>query len=152
MFEKLFKKKSEPEKIIEETVTPLVCEFNDNDNCDLILKLREYQSIEKDVKKEIETLKKDSDELLFNFAGFLKSLENNGLVLDRQYGDRSFFSLYNADIVKKTINKYSSDNIHRVAEELKTYKYKDNIIVEKEKVLKEIQSKIKDIKNKLGIE
>ena len=139
------------EKVAVKIVVPCVCESNDGEQCDLISQLREYQKIEKELLKEIELLDRNSIELIFNFVGFLKKLEDNGLVMNNHYGSR-IDSYYSSCIVRDTISKYSSADIFRITEELRTYKNKDNIIVEKKRVLIEIQDKIKSIKDKLGIE
>ena len=81
MFNWLFKNKQDVEskEITEEVKVQCACDFNNNENCDLITKLRDLQKIEKDLKKEIKALERDSDELIFNFLGFLKSLEKDDL-------------------------------------------------------------------------
>lgn len=144
---KLFKK--EPEKIIEKVVVPCDCNY-ENEHCDLISQLRKYQKTEKELEKEIEMIEKDSHKLIFNFLGLLKSLENNGLKMDDYYNYLD--SYHSSYVVKDTISRYSSADIFRITEELKTYKNKDDIIIEKQNILKEIQNKIKDIKDNLGIE
>lgn len=153
MFERFFKKEQnvEPEKIKEEVIIPCACDFGNNEHCDSISKLRDLQKMERDLKKDIDMMEKDSSMLIFNFVGLLKSLESNGLIMNDEYGcsiDNGYF----ACIVKETISNYSYDDIFRITEELRIYKNKDNIIIEKEKILTGIQKQIKDIKDKLGIE
>ena len=55
-------------------------------------------------------------------------------------------------IIKRTIEDYSSDDIFRITEELRTYKNKEDIICEKRRALKTVEDDIKNIKTKLGIE
>lgn len=152
---KWFKKEqsAEPEKVVAKIVVPCVCETNSSEHCDLILKLRERQKIEKELLEEIKKLDRDNFGLIFNLMGLLKSFESNGLIMNDYYNKFSCLDSERAKyIVVKTIDKYSYEDIFRLAEELKTYKNKYNILVEKRKNLSEIQKQIKDIKNKLGIE
>ena len=157
MFKKLYetrwknKLKELPEEVVKEIVPPCDCESYINEHCDLISKLRYLQKMERDLKKDIDMMEKDSHELIFNFVGLLKSLENNGLIMN-DYNGCHIDNGYSGYVVKRTLNKYSYDDIFRITEELKTYKLKDNIIIEKRKILTEIQKQIKDIKDKLGIE
>ena len=146
------KQNEEPEKVVSKIVVPCVCESNSSEHCDLILKLRELQKIEKELKKEIETMDKDVYELMFNFIGFLKTLEDNGYVMNDSRGWRIPDNYFCSEIIKRTIRDYSYDDIFRITEELRVYKNKENILIEKQRVLKEIKNKIKDIKDKLGIE
>lgn len=152
MFNWLFKNKQDVEskEITEEVKVQCACDFNNNENCDLITKLRDLQKIEKDLKKEIKALERDSDELIFNFLGFLKSLEKDGYIMDNHYNYSMDY--HDSYIVKRTISKYSSSDIFRITEELRIYKDKDDVIVEKKNFLREIQNDVKDIKDKLDIE
>ena len=154
MFDWLFKNKQDTksETIITKITLPCVCESGNSEQCDLILQLRKYQDIESKLNKEIEMLDKDSDELIFNFIGLLKSLERNGLIMGGYYSVNNYLDCsLSRHTIKETINKYSSADIFRITEELRTHKNKEDIMVEKIKCLKEIQNKIKEIKDKLGI-
>lgn len=150
---KLFRKK-EPEKIIEQVMVRVPCcdcNFN-NKYCDLIDELHKYQEIQQELLKEIELLRDGNNinNLLFNFIELLKSLENYGFTTD-SYARKYFDNYYLLGCVQHAIRDYSYEGILKITEELRTYKNKDNIIMEKEKSLIEIKKKIQSIKNELGI-
>ena len=149
MLKNLFKKNTKFTENTEEVVVPCTCEGN-NEHCDLILQLRKYQDLEKKIENEIETLNKDGHALIFNFINLLKKLEENGLYMGGY--NNWMFCERSTHIVKSTIQEYSSADIFRITEELKTYKNKDDIICEKQRALKSVKDDIKDIKSKLGIE
>ena len=130
-------------------VVSCTCEGN-NEHCDLILQLRKHQDLEKKIKNEIETLNKDGRALICDFINFLKKLEENGLYMGGYNNWMSYER--NIHIVQSTIQEYSSVDIFRITEELKTYKNKDDIVCEKQRVLKAVEDDIKNIKSKLGIE
>ena len=150
MFKNLFKKnvKSIPDTQ-KKIVTPCACEGN-NEHCDLVLQLRKLQDRRKEIKNEIEALNKNDHELIINFINFLCKLEDRCLFID--YVGRHITSERNVNIIKETIGECSSADIFRIAEELKTFKNKDDIICEKRRALKAVENNIKDIKIKLGIE
>ena len=150
MLKNLFKKNTKSIENIEKVVIPCTCEGN-NEHCDLILQLRKCQDLQKKIQNEIEIFNKDSDESLRNFIDFLYKLENRGLYLGNYYG-RHVISERNIGVVKWVLQEYSSADIFRITEELKTYKYKDDIISEKQRALKAVKDDIKNIKIKLGIE
>ncbi len=151
MFKWLFKKNTESTENIEEVSVPCVCE-GEREHCDLILQLRKCQDLRKDIKNEIEILEKDSWELICHFIVFLKKLEENGLRMDRWERWDWLSPDRSKTIIKRTIEDYSSDDIFRITEELRTYKNKEDIICEKRRVLKAVEDDIKNIKTKLGIE
>ena len=133
--------KKDSEKIQEKV--PCACDAN-NEYCDLISRLSELQKTEKELKEEIETLSKDRDKLILNFTEFIELLDKYGYRYN--FNDRLLFH-----IVKDAVDACSSADIFRIAEELKTYKDKSEIIIEKEMCLKTISNEIKDIKDNLGI-
>ena len=126
--------------------------MTENEHCDLVLQLREKQALKKDIEDKIYALNIDSMPPLFNFVDFLRTLERNGFVLDRNTRHSIVFKDTNIDILKHTIRQYSSADIFRITEELKTYGNKADIINEKRRALKTVKDDIKDIKSKLGIE
>lgn len=151
MFKRLFKKNTESTENTEEVIIPCACE-GEREHCDLILQLRKYQDLRKDIKNEIEILEKDSWELICHFIVFLKKLEKNGLRMDK-WGQWDWLSPDRSEsIIKRTIEDYSSDDIFRITEELRTYKNKKDIICEKQRALKAVEDDIKNIKTKLGID
>lgn len=149
MFKNLFKKKVEHITNTKEVVVPCTCE-GDNEHCDLILQLRVKQELRKKIKDEIQTLDKDSFELLVNFINFLYELEKHGMSMG--FSNRCMTSERDVGIVKWVIGEYSSADIFRMTEELRTYKNKEDIINEKQRYLRVVEDDIKDIKSKLGIE
>lgn len=146
MFKNLFKRKVE----VKEIAIPCTCESN-NEHCDLILQLRKCQDLRKEIKNEIEVLDNNNHELISNFICFLKTLESNGLRLNPC---DKWMSRDDVDtcIIEFTIDGYSSTDIFRMTEELRTYKNKADIICEKQRALKSVEDDIKKIKSKLGIE
>lgn len=151
MFKNLFKKNAKPTVNTNEVIVPCACEEN-NEHCDLIFQLRKKQALRKDIKDEISALNKDNSEPIFNFVDFLKTLERAGYVMDRNTRYSTVFYEANIDILRHIINGYSSADIFRITEELKTCKNKENIICEKQRALKAVEDDIKNIKIKLGIE
>lgn len=149
MFKRLFKKNVDIPVNTKEIIVPCTCEGN-NDNCDLILQLRKCQDLRNNIQNEIQILDSDSNGLLCNFMNLLKSLKRNGLYMDKY--DAWQFDDMDMCIIKRTVNQYSSADIFRITEELKTYKNKDDIICEKQRALKVVEDNIKNIKTKLGIE
>lgn len=149
MFKKLFKKNAESTKNVKEVVVPCVCD-GDNEHCDLILQLRKYQDLRKEIKDEIEILNKSGQESLAHTIRFLEELEANGFHMNRL--DRWVNCESNIFILEAIIDKHSSGDIFRMAEELKTYRNKTDIICEKQRALKAVEDDIKKIKSKLGIE
>lgn len=147
MFKSLFKRDIEAKEV----VVPCTCE-SDNEHCDLILQLRKCQDLRKGIKNEIEVLNNKNHELIFNFIGLLKTLETNGLRMDTYHGWLNKNIIDGSHIIEFTIDAYSSADIFRITEELRTYKNKANIICEKQRALKAVESDISDIKSKLGIE
>lgn len=146
----MFKKSAKSTENIKEVIVPCTCQ-GDNEHCDLILRLREYQDLRKEIKNEIETLDKNSDELIYNFINLFKILEKNGVCIDARYN--CMFSDRNAQIIKYVIsNQCTSGDIFRITEELKAYKNRDDIICDKQRALRIVEDDIKDIKSKLGIE
>lgn len=150
MLKKLFKK--EPEKDIVKVAVPCACD-GDNEHCDLISRLRKHQDLRKEIKNEIETLN-NSRGVIYGFIGFLKELERNGLYMDvyNKYITNSCNDSYNIRIIESVIDSYSSADIFRITEELRTYRNKMDIIREKQRALKAVEDDIKIIKSKLGIE
>lgn len=150
MFKNLFKKSEKPTEEVKEVVTPCTCE-GDNEHCDLISQLRVKQELRKKIKDEIETLDRNSNELIYNFISLLKKFETNGLCMDTRYSH--LFNDRNVEIIKYVISyQCSSGDIFRITEELKTYKNRDDIICDKQRALSVVEDDIKDIKSKLGIE
>lgn len=149
MFKWLFKKNTELTENTKEVAVQCACDGN-TEHCDLILRLRKYQDLEKKIKNEIETLNKDTYQLICNFINLLKKFEDNGLYMGC-FGNL-LSSESNIHIIEDTIKEYSSSDIFRITEELKTYKNKDDIICEKQRALKAVEDDIKNIKTKLGIE
>lgn len=148
MFKKLFKKNTESTKDTKKVVIPCTCD-KDNEHCDLILQLRNCQDFKKRIEDEIKMLD-DGRELLNYTINFLKKLEENGLHMSRINSYMNYdASIY---VIKDTIDNYSSDDIFRITEELKTYRNKVDIICEKQRTLKLVKDDIKNIKIKLGIE
>ena len=68
------------------------------------------------------------------------------------FPNRCMTSERSVEIVKWVIGEYSSADIFRMTEELRTYRNKEDIINEKQRYLRAIEDDIKDIKSKLGIE
>lgn len=149
MFKKLFKKNTKSTEIIKEVVMPCSCNRN-NEHCDLVLKLRECQDLKNKIKNEITTLSENSRELISKFIYFLKALEESGLRMGSY--DKWMFNEHSIRIVEYTLHEYSSADIFRITEELRTYKSKEDIISEKRRALKAVEDDIKNIKSKLGIE
>lgn len=149
MYKWLFKKNTELTENTKEGAVQCACDGN-TENCDLILQLRKCQDLEKKIKNEIETLNKDTHKLICNFINLLKKLEENGLYMGC-FGNW-ISSESSIHIIEYTIKEYSSTDIFRITEELKTYKNKDDIICEKQRALKTVEDDIKNIKTKLGIE
>lgn len=144
-----FKKDTEPIEIIKEVVVPCTCETG-NEHCDLILQLRKCQDLKREIKNEIEMLNRDSRELIQHFIWFLRELEKSGFKMNT-------FNYWiscdeNMSVINRTINEYSSGDIFRMTEELRTYKNKEDIICEKQRALKAVEDDISKIKSKLGIE
>ena len=146
MFKKFSKIKENTESI-EFTITPCVYGGN-SEHCDLIVKLREYQSLRTEIKNQIDYLSKEGFESLNHFFGFLEKLETNGF---RMNGDCTR-NCHNTCVLEHTINEYSSADMWRITEELKTYRNKKDIICEKQRALKAVEDDIANIKFKLGIE
>lgn len=142
MFKNLFKKSTK------EAIVPCACDSN-NEHCDLILQLRNCQDLKKNIQNEIRILNDDCHMLLGNFVKLLERLEENGLRSD------SFYSYMkqqrNTRVIEYTIQDYSSADIIKITEELKTYKNKEEIICEKQRALKAVEDDIENIKTKLGI-
>ena len=146
MFENLFKNKTNAEAT-EFTITPCVY-GKDSEHCNLIVKLREYQSLRTEIKNQIDCLSKEGFESLNRFFSFLEKLETNGF---RMNGNCTI-NCHNICVLEHTINEYSSADMWRITEELKTYRNKKDIICEKQRALKAVEDDISDIKSKLGIE
>lgn len=146
MFKKLFKKKVESSTNIKEVAAPCICD-KDNEHCNLILQLRKCQDLKKMISHEIEILNKDNHELLSHFIDLLCEF---WLLLD--YYNPHLTSERNIKIIESTIQERSSADIFRIAEELKAYKNKDDIIREKQRALKAVEDDIEKIKTELGIE
>lgn len=144
-----FKKNINPTDEIKKVVIPCYC-GGGNEQCDLILQLRNLQDSREKIKNEIQTLDKDSFELLVNFTNFLYKLEEHGMTMG-SYGRHMTFER-NVGIVKWVIGEYSSADILRITEELRTYRNKEDIINEKRRYLTAVENDIKNIKSKLGIE
>lgn len=148
MFGNLFKNKTNKETV-EHVTAPCACE-GDNEHCDLILQLRKYQDIRKEIKNEIEILNRDSREFLCHFIAFLKKLEENKFTMN------SFNNWITCEnnmwILERTINQCSSGDIVRMTEELRVYRNKTDIICDKQRALKAVEDDISRIKAKLGIE
>lgn len=151
MLKNLFKKDAKPTQDTKEVIIPCACDGN-NEHCDLILKLREKQLLRKEIKSKIDALNKDSHELIFNFIGLLKTLENKGFIMGDNTYKYTGYSDRNACILERVIDEYSSADIFRITEELRTYKNKTNILCEKQRALKAVEDDINNIKSKLGIE
>lgn len=151
MFNNLFKRTIKENEVENEIISSCACE-NNNEHCDLILQLRKCQDLRKVIKNEIEVLEDNSDGLIFNFIGLLKNLEANGLRMDahNKWLDTDIYCCNK--IVELTIDRYSSADIFRITEELKTYKNKADIICEKRRALKVVEDDIRKIKSKLDIE
>lgn len=147
MFGSLFKNKTNVESI-EHSIVPCACD-GDNEHCDLIVKLRKYQDFKKEIKNQIDCLSSDSHKSLDYFVQFLRKLESNGF---RMNGSDIVDCCHNRCVLGHTINEYSSADIWRITEELKTYRNKEDIISEKQKALKVVENDILNIKAKLGIE
>lgn len=147
MFKNLFKRDMK----VKEVPVPCTCE-GDNEHCDLILRLRKCQDLRKGIENEIEVLDNKNHELVFNFIGLLKTLEANGLRMDAYHGWLANDICYCNRIIEFTIDGYSSADIFRITEELRTYKNKADIICEKQRALKAVEDDINKIKSKLGIE
>lgn len=149
MFKRLFKKnvKSNTEHI-KEVATPCACEGS-NEHCDLVLQLRKCQDLKRMISNKIEILDKDNHKLLNDFVNFFYEFENHGL-------EMGYFKTLTPEkylrAVEWTIQEYSSADIYRITEELRTYKNKELIIREKQRALKAVEDDIKNIKYKLGIE
>ena len=91
--------------------------------------------------------------MFVNFINFLYELENRGLLIGHVgYMERHMTSDRNIEVIKWVVSEYSSADIFKITEELKTYKNKDDIICEKQRVLKAVEDDIEKIKTKLGIE
>ena len=128
---------------------PCACEGN-NENCDLVLSLREKQKLSKQIKDEITTLDKKCCGLIRDFVNFIIALQSNGYHMDVDYVNR--YVNTHEHIIEYTINEYASADILKIAEGLLAYTNNKNLIAEKQKALKVIEDEIKDIKSKLGIE
>ena len=152
MFKNLFNKNTKSTEDIKEIVVPCYCDAG-NDNCDLVLKLREKQALKKEIEDKINTFNKDNSELI-NFFKFLKALDNKGFAMEKGlYGyDVYGYSKRNMSILKYVIDECSSTDIFRITEELKTYKTNTYVIAEMKRTLKATEDDIKNIKSKLGIE
>lgn len=153
MFKRLFKKNTESTVNTEEIVVPCNCD-GENEYCDLVLRLRECQSLKNEIEKEVEMLRNNDLELIQYFINFLQKLEDNGLYLNKhnKWFDNYYDSYMLFSIIENTISEYSSAYIYRMTEELKTCKNKADIICEKQRALRAVEDSIKDIKSKLGIE
>lgn len=145
---KWFKKNANPTDEIKEAVIPCCCDGG-NEQCNLILQLRNLQDLREKIKNEILTLDKDSFELLVNFTNFLYKLEEHGMSMGSF--SRHMTSERNVGIIKWIIGEYSSADIFRMTEELRTYRNKEDIISEKQRYLKVVENDIQNIKSKLGI-
>lgn len=139
MFKKLFKKKVESSTNIKEVATPYVC----NKDNELILQLRKCQDLKKMLNHEIENLDKDKLELFSYFADFLHELVKR---VNSYEPEREMY------IITQIIKECSFADIFKIAEDLKAYKDKDDIVCEKRRALKAVEDDIKKIKIELGIE
>lgn len=151
MFKRLFKRnvKSNTEHT-KETTIPCTCEGS-NEHCDLVLQLREKQALRKEIEDKINAFNKDDSELI-NLVTFLQALESKGFTMEK-YGWNAYgYDERNMRILKHVIDEYSSANIFRITEELKSYKNNTYVVAEMERALKAVEDDIKDIKSKLGIE
>ncbi|MBO5828845.1 MAG: hypothetical protein J6R59_10410 [Paludibacteraceae bacterium] len=146
MFRNLFKKNTKSTEIIKEVAIPCSCDGN-NEHCDLILQLRKCQDLRNNIQNEIETLNKNSYELISNFTNFIRRFDECGF----HFGRYTSFE-ESVGIIEWLIKEYSSADIFRITEELRTYKSKEDIISEKRRVLKAVEDDIEKIKAKLGIE
>ena len=149
MFRDLFKKNTKSTEIIKEVAIPCSCDRN-NEHCDLVLQLRKCQDLRNNIQNEITTLSENSRELISKFIYFLKALEKSGLRMGGY--DEWMVNEHSIRIVEYILHEYSSADIFRMTEELRTYKNKDDIICEKQKSLKAVEDDIEKIKAKLGIE
>lgn len=148
MFGSLFKNKTNTNvEPTEFAITPCVY-GGDSEHCDLIVKLREYQSLRTEIKNQIDYISKGSYESLNHFISFLEKLETNGF---RMNGNCAI-NCHNICMLERTINEHSSADMWRITEELKTYRNKKDIICEKQRALKAVEDDISNIKAKLGIE
>lgn len=146
MFKSLFKKKVEHTTNTKEVAIPCSCDRN-NEHCDLILRLHKCQDLRNNIQNEIETLNKNSYELISNFTNFIRRFDEYGFYFGR------YVSLEKSvEIIEWIIKEYSSADIFRITEELRTYKSKEDIISEKRRALKAVEDDIEKIKAKLGIE
>ena len=135
MFKKLFKKKAKSST----NITPYVCS-KDNE---LLLQLRKCQDLKKTISQEIENFSKDNHELFSYFANFFSELVTR---VNSYEPEREMY------IINRTIQERSSAEIFKIAEDLKAYKDKDDIIHEKRRALKAVEDDIERIKAELGIE
>ncbi len=143
-----FKNKTNAEQT-EYTITPCIY-GKDSEHCDLIIQLRKCQDLRKEIKEQIEYLSKGGYESLSYFMNFLVKLEDNGFKMN---GFNSCVTSYTDKLIlERTINEYSSADMWRITEELKTYRNKKDIICEKQRALKAVEDDISNIKFKLGIE
>jgi hypothetical protein len=149
MFKNLFKKSAKPKETVKEVEVPCVCESG-NEHCDLILRLRKYQDLRKELKSEIDILNRNSREFLCYFISFLKKLEENNFKMN-SFNDW-ITSDHNMLILDRTISQYSSGDIVRMTEELRVYRNKADIIYDKQRALRMLEDDIEEIKSKLGIE
>lgn len=128
---------------------PCACKGN-NENCDLVLSLREKQKLSKQIKDEIEFFNKDSQSTLNVIVDFLNTLDKCGY---SSYNSVYHIKEYKMTIVERAIDQYLSfDDIDNMVKKLSTYKTSMCMIAEKQKELKVVEDEIKDIKSKLGIE
>ncbi len=151
MFKNLFKNNANTKTNNEPTESTIIpCVYGgDSEHCDLIIQLRKCQDLRKEIKNQIDCLSSDSHKSLDYFIQFLKKLENNGF---RMNGNNIVDCCHNKCVLEHTINEYSSADIWRITEELKTHRNKEDIISEKQRTLKAVEDDIANIKFKLGIE
>lgn len=133
-----------------------VCKFeSDTEDCSLISQLREKQRQHDILKSIINNLEKNKQECIQCTYHFLESLGNDGIDFTPKYIGRAripycdWNRLYCS--VTYVLRQMSDDMLNKFINELKTLKYKDDVVSKKRSELENLENEIAAIKQQLGI-
>lgn len=162
----MFFRKKKKEEIVDNTTENIEvefkCEYNQNDECNLLRQLKEKQKLLEEVNAKI----KESQDVKFEFPAFysfMKKLEKNGVEMGRIY-DPYIIGLPKNYKFEKHIEHYGDKYIKKVLWDLSSESALDNIfnelklayqnqIITKELLMSRttLIYEITELKEKLGI-
>lgn len=128
--------------------------------CSLIQKLKELQTQKKEVDKQIKEYERNSCSMADNFINLLAEMEKAGCFIycndrvwrDYNSGVRKHFEYHGTSHLEYALGSFSENSVQLICNEIKDLSNKVNIIAEKRELSNKLAEKIKDIKDKLGIE